>query len=57
MSDYNYLDTFRNQDGSTSQSGQTNAGIYEQQQGYTPAPQQPHESSEAYVQRINSNGS
>lgn len=54
MSDSEYLNPFRSPDGSTSQPGQSNAGNYERQQGYTPAPQQSWESSEAYTQRINS---
>jgi hypothetical protein len=57
MADHDYLDSFRNQDGSTSQQGQTNAGLYERQQNYTPAPQQPWESNDAYIQRINSGSS
>lgn len=54
MSDNQNLDPFRNPDGSTSQAGQENAGRYENNQGYTPSPQQSWESSEAYQQRINS---
>lgn len=54
MADYDYLDTFRNQDGSTSPQGQTNAGTFERDRGYTPAPQQSWESHDAYIQRINS---
>ncbi len=56
MADYDYLDPFRNPDGSTSQQGQINASIYEREQGYTPAPQQPWETNGAYIQRINGNG-
>jgi hypothetical protein len=53
-----YLDPFRSPDGSTSQTGSTLAGQHEIAQGWLHAPQQSYESSEAYIQRINSgNGS
>lgn len=53
-----YLDPFRSPDGSTSYAGANNGGPYEIAQGWLPAPQQSYESSEAYIQRINSgNGS
>ena len=52
------LAPFRNSDGSTSQTGSTLAGQHEAKQGWAHAPQQSYESSEAYIQRINSgNGS
>ena len=53
-----YLVPFRNSAGSTSQTGSTLAGQHEAKHGWAHAPQQSYESSEAYIQRINSgNGS
>ncbi len=53
MSDAKHLEPFRNSDGSTSAEGQRNAGLYEKQMGYRPSRQQPHETYEAYMARIN----
>ena len=47
------LDPFRSSDGSTTSTGQQNAGVFEAQQGWTPAPQQPWESSSAHLDRVN----
>ena len=47
--DTSYLASFRNSDGSTSQTGSTLAGQYEAKQGWAHAPQQSYESSEAYI--------
>lgn len=52
MSDYDYLNGFRASDGSTTFAGQSNAGVFETQNNYTPAPQQSWESASAYGQRL-----
>ena len=52
MPDYDYLDGFRSHDGNTSWAGQQNAGLYEQQNGLTPAPQRWWEGASAFQQRI-----
>lgn len=53
MSSYDYLGWFRNSDGSTTYTGQQNAGTFEHSRGWTLAPQQSHESADAYSARIN----
>ena len=50
MSDY--LKAFTT-NGQTSYEGQKNAGALERANGWTPAPQQAHESAVAYQTRIN----
>lgn len=52
---YDYLRDFLNPDGSTSKTGQEQAGRYEEQRGWTPAPQQPFESDSAYWDRARNN--
>ena len=52
MGDYDYLNGFRAPDGSTTSAGQHNAGVFERQQGWTPAPKQPGEGDTAFQQRI-----
>lgn len=52
MFEYDYLSGFRASDGSTTSAGQANAGIFEKQNNYTPAPQQSWESASAYGQRL-----
>ena len=47
----NPLDPFRAPDGSTTSAGQNNAGGFEHQQGWSPAPQQSWESASAFEQR------
>lgn len=48
---YEYLKGFQSPDGSTTSAGQHNAGVFEHQQGWTPAPQQPGECTAAFEQR------
>lgn len=52
--DYDYLKSFTESNGSTTQQGQSNASAFEKSQGWQPAPQQSHESHEAYMSRVNS---
>jgi hypothetical protein len=52
MTDNPDLDTFRNDDGSTSYEGQQNAGTFERTTYSQPSPQQSWESYEAFRTRV-----
>jgi hypothetical protein len=55
MGDYSYLDPFRESNGSFSEAGSKNAGIFEKEKFGQHAPQQPNEPYDAYIKRVNSN--